>query len=230
MAVAFRASSTSSTGNNGSTTRTLTLGSGITAGDIILLNCYIEANGGGAPPTITTPSGYNLLVRSVNANPSPDFAQHIFWKIATGADASSAVALAWGGTNVFNSHCAAAFSGVDQTTPIDASNTNVGTATSLTVTFPSVTPDVSNTVYVALGNYWDSRTWTAGAGLTEHVDFNNTWIGSGAGPASGVASGTKTATISAGTAYHFNGIAVLLQEPIVGGSTFVPQLSTLGVG
>lgn len=230
MAVAFRASSTSSIGNNSSTTRTITLGSGITAGDVIFINCYIEASGGGAPPTITTPSGYTLLVRSVNANPSPDFAQHVFWKIATGADASSGVVLDWGGLSRFNTHCAAAFSGADQTTPIHTSNTNISSATSLTVTAPSLTPSVSNTVYVMLGNYWDSRTWTAGAGLTEHVDFNNTWIGSGAGPASGVASGTKTATISAGTTYHFGAVGVLLQEPVAGGSTFVPQLSTLGVG
>ena len=150
-----------STANNasGATSLTINAPAGITNGDVLIAQVTVR----GATTVITPPSGWSLIRRD---NTTGSIGVALYYKVVTGAEPAS---FAW----TFNaqrqaSGGIAAYAGVDNATPIDASsgryNDSIAaiTASSVTTTVPndrlvffaSVTTDTSVTFPAGMTRQW----------------------------------------------------------------------------
>lgn len=147
MAVAFR----SADGTDGGTATSISLNkpSGTVDNDAMLAVIYIELGSSDPPTGMTDPSGWNRLVAGI-ANSS-------FWLAVYSKKAASEGA-SWTWSWTTSAYCSghvASFSGGDTTNPFHQAA--LGTATTgSTVTYPSVTTSVADTMIVGLVTAWSA--------------------------------------------------------------------------
>src|SRR4051812_16863577 len=196
MAIAFRSIGTGATGD-GVATITPGTPAGLVATDIVVATLGF---GGGTGVTVTPPSGWTLIKRTDSTTVHGAAA---YWALGNVAS------FAFGLTGLVGTVAAiaAAYSGVDNSTPMDATGVGQVNASSGTVTAPSITTVTANTQLVVFGQTFDAAaanvgTWTAvfgavrgSVGLRGATNSVSVAIADGAQAATG-ATGTKTETYS----------------------------------
>jgi hypothetical protein len=179
----FRSASTVTNGT------TVTKPAGVAAGDLLLATLEVDAD----PATVSGPAGWTKLLDTVGA-PGTGSAFHtqVWWKLAGASEPASYAWTVSGGPWVDIGLLA--YTGVNQTSPIDVSSGRNAGTTSAPVT-DAVTTTGANEMVVALFVNFDSGTWTAGSGMTRRYDFDSNEaqdaVQAGPGP-----TGTRTATNS----------------------------------
>ncbi len=157
--IALRASATGT--NTGATSLVLPRPSGTVAGDVLLAAVTVRGT-----PNITPPTGSPTWTL-VRTDPRvPTFTQAVFWHLAGASEPTSY-------TFTFDSSQTAvgtivAYSGVDNTTPIDHSGQP--TSSSATITAPSVTTTMPNTQLVAFFGIVGKTTIGTSPGMTERAE------------------------------------------------------------
>jgi hypothetical protein len=153
---------TSSGGNGTGGPLTLAKPAGTTTGDVMILHAGYEA---GTGATLVPPAGWTLLTRQ---DVGASWGQAAYYKVATaGEPASYTFSLAAPAANI--SGGISAWSGVSTTNPIDAFAGS--TATSLTITAPSVTTKGGCDRLLALNGIWTTApAITPAATMTERYD------------------------------------------------------------
>jgi hypothetical protein len=200
MAVAFRAAGTIA--ETSSTSLVVPYPAGVVSGDLLVIQ-YSAATSA----VTTTPSGWTLLLGPTSGSDGQGDKFSVFYRVA-GASEPSSVTIAkttsGGGAGIM-----AAYSGVNTSSPIDASAAANLPSSGSSGTTPSVTTTQTNTMLLRF--YW---VWVSGspnitpAGTdTERYDVLFTTNGykmelADSTQAASGASGTTTATTSAG---HFGG-------------------------
>jgi Domain of unknown function (DUF1929)/Bacterial Ig domain/Kelch motif len=178
-AIGFR--SASSAANASTTTLVLPLPPGVAAGDVMLATVAVRG-----APTITAPAGWSLARLDIDGT---FVRQAVYVKAASASEPASftwtfsAAKQAAGGI--------AAFTGVDTANPVDASAGQVN-ASATTLTAPSVTTTVADTMLVALYAVAPVTQLTPPGGMTERWE-----VASPAGAASPVVSEAATAVQAA---------------------------------
>jgi hypothetical protein len=156
-AISLRAAS-SANNTTGSTTLAITKPIGVVQGDVMVAS--ITAAGTG---TVTAPSGWTAIK---NTTQGTVLRQAVYYKVATASEAAS---YSW---SLTTSRSAAggiiAYSGVNQTVPIDASAT--GTAASGNAVAPSITTSAANDLVIAAAAFATTTTATPASGTTERFD------------------------------------------------------------
>lgn len=206
MAIAFGSAGTQLTVTTAATSFAVPYPSGIAADDLLVL--FMSTSGG----AVTTPSGWTVIYNETSlANPKGG----LWIKKATGSESGTlavTTASTTGAAMMFR------YTGVDATTPQDATATNVflNATTDPTIDIPSITTATNGAMLVYVGTA-NSSTVTFTGVDTERVDF-------GAGrsgalydviQATAGASGVKTVTQSAGRAYWG---AMMALRPAAGGA------------
>jgi PKD repeat protein len=154
--------SASSAANPTATTLPIPAPSGVVSGDVLIASVDVRGN-----PTITAPSGWNLIRLDLIQN---SFRKATYYRVATASEPTS---YTW----AFSSSLAAsggilAFSGVSTSNPIDAHSGLASTGTNL-ITAPSVVTSVPNTMLVGLFAATGSLTITPPSGMTERFDITS---------------------------------------------------------
>lgn len=164
MAVAFRSASNATA--NASTSLVLPVPAGVQDGDLLIAFLTIALDN--TSNDFSTPTGWTLLDDSV-ANPPGGSRSANFWKIASSEPANytwnvAAGADDWAGVMV-------AYSGADQTTPINQHAGTTSGAIEQTGVTSSITPTVDNCMIVGMfgedgSNTGGAGSWTAGGSET----------------------------------------------------------------
>lgn len=164
--IAQRGSATSATSTN--TNLTINKPTGVVSGDVMIVN--ITSNNGGTPSL----SGWNSLGTGI-FNGS-NLRATVLYKVAGGSEPSSyTFALGAGANDAIGTIIA--FSGVDNTSPIDATGTmGLSTIAGATATAPGITTNSANAAVVMFANQSDNRaysnwTTTSPGNLTEIAQF-----------------------------------------------------------
>lgn len=208
MAVTFR--SAGAVVSNGGNTVNVPFPASIAAGDLLVIQLFTA----GGTSTLTTPTGWTLLL-GPNTTPGTAAAHvYVLTKIATGSETGTQTVVFSGS---FLGGIMSAFSGVDTTTPVDVSAyANLATSGTSAVA-PSVTTTQANTLLLHM--YWvgaASSSVTPNGADTEIYDSFDTNFGfvieaATIAKAATGASGTSTATNSA--AMNGGGAATLALAP-----------------
>jgi hypothetical protein len=147
-----------STANNasGATSLTINAPAGITNGDVLVAQVTVR----GATTTITPPSGWSLIRRD---NTTGSMGVALYYKVVAGTQSTS---FGW----TFNSQRQAsggiaAYAGVDNATPIDASSGRYNDSTA-TITASSVTATVPNDRLVFFASVTTNASVTFPSGMT----------------------------------------------------------------
>lgn len=182
MAIAYR--SVTSVTSATRTTTTVNMPAGATAGDEIRI--FVGAGVGSSTATTITPPGSVTYVTTVTYG-APDpwtvrVSEYRYRVVGSGDPTSFAFTTPSASTEAL----AVAFSGVDATTPDDAtSTTNPGAAWGTTATFTGLTVATTGAALVGARGSWDGTAITAPTGWTEVVDQPVTWLGYKLGLATG---------------------------------------------
>jgi outer membrane protein assembly factor BamB len=215
-AIAFR--SGASTDLNGQAASiTITKPTGTAKGDVLIASVAVLPD----TVTITAPTGWALVNRQNNAGGGAN-SLAVYSKVATATEPAS---YTWSfSANTGNEGGIMAFSGVDNTTPINVSGGSITAPKTTTFLAPSVTTTVTNTVIVTAHEYASSDRWTAPAGMTEVFDVASlavpskngiSLLGSYKAQAAAGATGTFSAT-AASNAATGAGITVALTPVVCG--------------
>lgn len=151
------------------TTLVVPVPSGVQDGDVMFLAVFLTASSG----SITTPGGWTpIYANSVPASSTSSHAS-LFWRVAASEPGSYSVTVSSGR----GSASIVALTGVDTTTPLDATDVAVDSAAGLTVTAPSVTAAAATMLLSwfggrVLGNGY-LATWTPDGAETEQVDVGS---------------------------------------------------------
>jgi len=176
-------------------------------------------------------SGFTLVSESSAYTASTVQRKWTFRKAITdgaGEPASYTFTATGAGTNKLNLvGIAAAFSGVDTASPVDASSTFDGEVTSTTLTFNGVTTTTANTMLVMCGaarRGTPTATFNDGTEIAESAQVGTATLGGGTtaymgylAQASAGASGDKTATLT--ESRENDGLIVALKEAASSGLT-----------
>jgi hypothetical protein len=159
--ITFR--SASQAANRGATTLALGRPSGIQAGDVLVASLDLHFSTASAP-AITPPTGWQL---ALTETASGGLVKATYWHVAAASEPTS---YTW----KFSAASAAsgivlAYTGVDPTTPIDAS-AGQANAKGTRITAPSVTASVAGSMLVALFGSSTSTTFTPPTGMAERGD------------------------------------------------------------
>lgn len=172
MAIAYR--SQASLTNGSRTTTTVSMPAGVQAGDVVLVFC---STGNSASVAITPPASLsaNPVVNLSYSDTNPPWTVNMrVWRYAvvgTGDPAS----FAFTHSSASSEACAIAFSGVDASTPLDATPaTNAASGTTSTMT--GLTTVTADAMLVGYRGSWDGNAITPPAGWTERLDQPVTWI------------------------------------------------------
>jgi hypothetical protein len=157
-AISLRASS--SAANATATTLTIPAPSGVQAGDVMVAGISVRGQ-----PAITAPAGWVLVRQDVNGTTQK---QAVFYKVATASEPGS---YTW----TFAASRAAAggildYSGVNTSSPIDASGGQVNATASTSATAPSITTTVGGDQLVAFFCITGNNSFVPPAGTTERYD------------------------------------------------------------
>ena len=196
---------------------------GTAKGDLLIASIAVRPQ----TATITAPTGWTLVNRQNNPNGDPN-ALAVYTKVATNTEPAS---YTWSfSANTGNAGGIMAFSGVDNTTPVNVSGGSITAATTTTFTAPSVTTTVTNTMIVTAHEYASSDRWTAPTGMTEVYDVASLAVPNALGiavlgsyrtQAAAGATGSFTAT-AASNAATGAGITVALRPVVCGPVTADP--------
>lgn len=166
---------------------------GLTTNDVLLAAVIVHGT-----PTITPPTGWTLIRSDVNGT---DLKQAVYWHLAGGSEPST-YTFSFSVPVSATVAGIAAYSGVNTTTPIDVS-AGQANASSSSITAPSVTTTVANTMIVGIFGLDNDATFTPPSGMTERWDVDVQGTSDGGSEAADVAkatagaTGTKVATASA---------------------------------
>lgn len=130
--------------------RSCTHPSGLAAGDLLVAYLQSPTNGW----TVSTPSGWTLLLSVNNDGENPDLRGRVFYKIASASDVSdgSTSFTVTAGVGMLGSLLR--FTGHDATTPIYASNSANSTANLSSYSFAAaITPTDTNSMLIMIGLY-----------------------------------------------------------------------------
>lgn len=192
-AIAFRsATTTNNTTSCNTQSVTVNVPAGTTNGDVMVVGVQY-----GGSTQMTTPAGWTLI-NHVNNSFSTTQNLTTFYRVASSEPASYTWTMP---SLVCWITAAGSYSGVDNSTPINA-QTTVGVTTGTSLVANAVTTTMANDTIVTIfaGYNGTSTTWTPPAGQTERVDSNNTSVRSielnDSNQASVGSSGTFTATAS----------------------------------
>lgn len=168
--IAFKAATTTEVPSSGSTIIVLSQPPGTAPGDLLVAAMMWGSTNNVSLPAMTAPTGWTLLRRTDN---SPVASLSVYYKIATTSepstytfsDANSMSAAAW----------IAAYSGVNETTPIDTDNGAFVAAPSVTFFAPSITTAFANDIVIFTIGAFDQGTsgdaWTGPP--TQRKQINN---------------------------------------------------------
>ena len=177
------------------TSHTINKPAGVVTNDVLVAGITVRG-----APTITAPSGWTLVRSDLSGT---IIKQEVYRKVAGASEPASytwTFALPVDGVV----GAIAAYSGVNTTTPIDVSGGQTN-ASSTSVTAPSITTTVANTMLVGFFGTADDATFTAPGSMTERSDvlvdttFDVSAESADATQAPAGASGTKVATASKAT-------------------------------
>jgi hypothetical protein len=191
--IGLRSKSSAATSGSGPTTITIAKPSGTASGDVLIAGISFET--GTDETSITVPSGWTLVHRVDN---SKDAGLAVYRTVAGGSEPAS---YAWTFAQSRSlSGGIMAFTGVDNTTPIDVES-GQATAQNTTHATPTVTTTQANTVLVTHFAMPQNATWTPPTGMTEQYDVPETSRGDSLEgdtmtQAAAGATGAKTATAS----------------------------------
>lgn len=166
MAIAFDASSTATTGSYSTSmswSHTCT-GTGTTG---VLMVSVMEL-GDGVAPSVVTGITYNGVALTKVNSAVQGTVQAELWYLKAPATGAHTIAVTFGGTNNGWQHgVAGSYTGVDQTTPIEANNTGTGGTTSVSSSVTTLT----NGAWVvdAFGKYDTAGTPSPGASQTQRA-------------------------------------------------------------
>ena len=149
MAIAYASEGAISIVNPAATTNNLPYPATVNAGDLLVL--FIATNGG----AVTAPAGWTVIYNETTlSNPKGG----LFIKVASGSESGS---LAVTTTSVVSSAQMFRYTGVDTTTPQDATATNtVNSASTTSAILPSITTPTAGAmlIYVASPNSSTNQT------------------------------------------------------------------------
>jgi outer membrane protein assembly factor BamB len=215
-AIAFR-SAASRNLNGQASSITITKPTGTAKGDVLIAVIAVRPH----TVTITAPSGWSLVNRQNNSNGSQN-ALAVYYKVAANSEPAS---YAWSfSSNTGSAGGILAFSGVDNTSPIDVNAGALTTTSTTSFQAPSVNTTVANTMLVIAHEFSSSERWTAATGTTEVFDVASlavsdelgiATLGSYRSQAAAGASGTFTAT-AAGNADTGAAITTALRPVVCG--------------
>jgi hypothetical protein len=220
MAIAYASAGAISTVNPAATTNNVPYPSTVNEDDLLVL--FISTNGG----AVTAPSGWTEIYRETAlSNPKGG----LFIKVADGTETGSQAVTT---TSTVSMAQMFRYTGVDPTTPQDATATNtVNTASTTSAILPEITLATAGAmlIYVAAPN--SSTTQTSSTTGTERCDFGATTGGKGGGlfdeiVSSSGATGTRTITLSASRANW--GAMLALRPAATSGSEASAALSGSG--
>ena len=183
-AVAYRSSAATC---NATANTSVSVPGGTTNGDVMLMVINSKDNAAQATPTGWTRVGTQL-------NNTTALTTNIFYRVASSEPASYAP------TTTGVSHCLSisSFSGVDTTSPINASSQRANPS-STTITADAITPSVAGTEVVFISGYGNDETHSGYSGtnptFAERLDAKTA---AGTDNAIALASGAKTDTTSTG--------------------------------
>lgn len=211
--ISYRAS-TSASQATGTTSWVITKPSGSVQDDIVLVTISLQNT-----YAITVPSGFISISGPTDWQGTRRV--QFFYKIlgaSEGASWTFTIATATSG-----SWQASSFSGIDLVNPINASGFQFNNASTTSMSAPSISPTVTNTMLVLMGVANSSGTTTPPSGMTERADvanataFNLSYLSSELLTSSG-ATGTRVATNS-GSSYSVAGLVALKPGTVSSGST-----------
>jgi hypothetical protein len=175
VAIAFRNSSVLAPGTR--TTSTINLPSGTIAGDEVRI--YLTGGlAGGTAPTFTPPGDATLVASTTYVGSGPFTVRVSVYRYR--ADGSDPASFAFTHSSLDSDGGAVSYSGVDGTTPDDATATtnSVGSGSGLaaaeSTTLTTVTADA---LLLPVRGSWDGNAITAPAGYTERIDQPVSWVG-----------------------------------------------------
>lgn len=218
-AIAVRSASSAENGA-GDTSLSLTMPSGSISGDVLVAIVTVK---GGTGVTITPPSNWTQRTTN-NSTTNIKSATFTASRITVGAGPYS-----FGfSTTSKAAGVVVAYTGVDDADPVNVSGSQAN-ASSTTMTAPSVTTTVPNTMLVGLYGSGTSATFTAGSSMT--LEAQSTSSGGGSGgtkvtsavqdilQAGAAASGTKTMTSNA-AAVSIGHLLALRPNPTVSQASY----------
>lgn len=135
MAISNRTATTANSGSAAAASLTLNKPTGTSAGDLLITIISIN---NGSSATITTLSGWTLLVRT---NSTTVLGQAIYYRIADGTEGSTFV---WSCTSEFVSGVCNAYTGVDNNNPFAGRTTLAKTTASTSATFGACIPQAES--------------------------------------------------------------------------------------
>lgn len=165
MAVAFRSKSELAYGSR--TDSTITKPAGVVERDVLLFALTIEANTT-APDLTAYPSGLVPIFEDRTSGPTGGayYVHYLYLKVA---GASEPASYAFTHPTYLASAAVVAYSGVDNTTPLDATPT-AASGTGTTATATGLTTVTNSAMLVFERMSWDGGVSTAPTGMTERVD------------------------------------------------------------
>jgi hypothetical protein len=146
---------------------------GTAPGDLLLATMHLGYSSNTAMPTLTAPAGFTL-VRRIDHNTVATLA--VYRKIA---GASEPASYTWNmSPDLAGVAWLSAYSGVDQTTPIDAEAGSIDTANKTAYSTPSITTTQARTLVVASFTSFEPatsplNTWSMPAAMSQRANFNN---------------------------------------------------------
>ncbi len=167
--IGYRSSATANTAT-GASSVTINKPAGTTTNDVMIANVFVR--GSGTTPSVTPPAGWTLIYQDNldGAVPAGLAAMASYYRVA---GASEAANYTWTfDTSRLAVAVISSYTGVNTSTPVDADNGQANAA-STTITAPSVTTTVANTMLVGgFGLLEGGQSISPPAGMTERVDIS----------------------------------------------------------
>lgn len=170
MAIALRGTATAASDQNGGDV-TVTMPVGTAQNDLSLAIEFGESSAGNETLSMVT-TGYTQLA-DLFADDTHDANLGVYQKIQGATPDTTAVFTGFGDASEVHLGCVRVYSGVDTTTPIDATTTTTAGSGGPLVNPPSITTVTNNAVVVAMGGAGagSDATLTAPTGYTDELSF-----------------------------------------------------------
>jgi RHS repeat-associated protein len=198
------------TASGKATSLTITLPSGVKAGDQVVV-----ASTQPSTTTLTAPSGYTQVATVTSGGSAPKATTTVFRHTVVSGDTS--VKLTYSTSSTAQSVVVAVYRGADPNLPIDVSATG-SSAASTTVTGPSVTPIYANdrllVIQGATGSF-SGKSWTAPSSTTEEAQSKST-ANTSTGLADqflGAAGATGTRVSTFGSSANLTSVVIAVAQP-----------------
>lgn len=201
-AVAYRDVGTGSSG--GATTVVVSKPTSTATDDVMV--AVIAVRGGTAVTGVTSPGW--TQINTLASGTSSGVRSAAFYRVATALESSSYTFTLAPATSQKASGIIVSYSGVDTASPIDASNVQANATATTTMTAPSITTTVANTMLVALYSVAANTNLNAGSSMTIRSSINATGSPTTGRSTSGAQDALQTAVGSTGTKVMTGGSGV----------------------